>query len=138
MKTQTNNQIFSEIVETGKITKKQMMLLKNRSNAQGRDLFNYEIVDNIDDRNIHCVPEFGRQGLNWLRSLLKKDGTPRAGVSLGAREIDAINEATERNFTFRGFYDAGRWGYHYYLPIYEVLGVEYVAHCQGEIIYIIG
>lgn len=130
----TTEQILREIAATGTITKKQMQLLKNRSNAQCKDIFNYAIIDRM---NVHCSEDFARQGLQWLRSLLKKDGTPRAGVPLGAREIDIIHAATEEDFNFRGFYDAGRYG-RFFLPIYEVLGMEYIPYCNGEKIYIIG
>lgn len=133
MKT-TTEQILREIAATGTITKKQMQLLKNRSNAQGKDVFNYAIIDRM---TIHCSEDFARQGLQWLRSLLKKDGTPRAGVPLGTREIDIIHAATEEDFNFRGLYEAGRNGRNF-LPIYEVLGMEYIPYCDGETIYIIG
>lgn len=134
MKTTTTEQILRDIAATGTITKKQMQLLKNRSNAQGKDVFNYAIIDRMD---VHCSEDFARQGLKWLRALLKQDGSPRAGVTLGPREIDIIHAATEEDFNFRGFYAAGRNG-RIFLPIYEVLGMEYISYCEGEIIYIIG
>lgn len=133
MKTTTEH-ILREIAASGTITKQQMQLLKNRSNAQGKDVFCYAIIDRME---VHCSEDFARQGLQWLRSLLKKDGSPRASVSLGSREIDIIHAATEEDFNFRGFYRSGRYG-RFFLPIYEVLGMEYIPYCEGQIIYIIG
>lgn len=61
MKKISNEQIFTEILESGFITKSQIQLLKNRSNKEGYDLFDYSIFDKLDE--IKITPEQGEQGL---------------------------------------------------------------------------
>jgi hypothetical protein len=108
-------------------------LLKNRSNKEQKDIINY---DNFEPIQIDSLG--GAKGLEWLKSLLNSKGEPRKDVNLGYREIDIIKSATNEDFYFCGFYDAGNRYCRNYLPIYEVLGMEYIPYCSGEKIYIIG
>lgn len=124
------NDILNEIKKSGFITKQQMQLLKNRSNKEGKDFFDYSL---IDEQDIKITEEQGLQGLTWLKKLQRK----RKNNPFGYRENEIINNATVEDFTFRGFYDAGRYG-HYFAPIYELNGMEYVPYVNGEEIYIIG
>ena len=75
MKTTNNATIFENIRERGYMTEKEMLLLKSRSNKSQKDLFQY---DDFNDY-ISLSEEFANKGLQWLKSLLKKNGEPKAG-----------------------------------------------------------
>ena len=125
----TNEQILAQ----KKISLNDIQLLKNRSNKAQRDVINYDTFE--------CIPideEGGKKGLNWLKSLLTVKGSPRKGVSLGYREIEAIAIATNESFYFCGLYDAGNRHCSNYLPIYRVLDVKYIPYCRGKEIFIVG
>lgn len=124
----TDEQIFAEIRETGIISKKDMQLLKNRSNNAGKDLMDYSILDNGE---VRLTPEHGAQGLAWLRKFVHKDGTSRI---YGYRELEIVNTSTCDDFEFRGFYDAGRGYLKNFLPIYSVGGMEYIPMEEPYII----
>ena len=131
MKT-TNNTIFENIHERGYMTEREMLLLKSRSNKAQKDFFQY---DEFSDY-IPMSEEWANKGLQWLKSLIKKNGEPKAGQNLGYREIEIIKTATASDFTFVCFYDAGNCFYHYYLPVYNVAGMEYFV--SGSTIKVIG
>ena len=120
MKT-TNNTIFENIHERGYMEEREMLLLKSRSNKAQKDLFQY------DDFNGYIALSEGwaNKGLQWLKSLLKKNGEPKAGQNLGDREIEIIKTATASDFTFVCFYDNGNGWYKNYVPVYNVAGMEY-------------
>ena len=80
--------------------------------------------------------EWANKGINWLKSLIKKNGEPKAGQNLGDREIEIIKTATASDFTFVCFYDAGNGWYKNYLPVYNVAGMEYFV--SGGNIKVIG
>ena len=119
MKT-TNNTIFENIRVRGYMTEKEMLLLKSRSNKAQKDLFQYDEFNEY----IPLSEEWANKGIQWLKSLLKKNGEPKAGQNLGDREIEIIKSATPEDFTFVCFYDAGNWN-RYYIPVYNVAGMEY-------------
>ena len=119
MKT-TNNTIFENIHERGYMTEREMLLLKSRSNKAQKDLFQY---DNFSDY-VPISEDWANKGLQWLKSLLKKNGEPKAGQALGYREIEIIKTAKPEDFSFVCFYDAGNWN-RYYIPVYNVAGMEY-------------
>ena len=129
----TNEKIFSEISENGFITYKQISLLKNRSNKEQKDCINYDSFEGFP-----VDSESGEKGLLWLKSLIKRDGEPKANVSLGYREIDIIQNASINDFIFNGFYDSGNRYFKNFKPIYRLNGMEYIPYCNGEKIYIIG
>lgn len=120
MKT-TNNTIFENIHKRGYMEEREMLLLKSRSNKAQKDLFLYDEFSEY----IPLSEEWANKGLNWLKSLIKKNGEPKAGQNLGFREIEIIKTATASDFTFVCFYDAGNSFYHYYVPVYNVAGMEY-------------
>ena len=119
MKT-TNNPIFEHIHARGYMTEKEMLLLKSRSNKAQKDLFQYDEFSEY----VPLSEEWSNKGLQWLKSLIKKNGEPKAGQNLGDREIKIIKTATPEDFTFVCFYDAGNWN-RYYIPVYNVAGMEY-------------
>ena len=127
MKT-TNNTIFENIHERGYMTEKEMLLLKSRSNKAQKDLFQYDEFSEY----IPLSEEWANKGLQWLKSLLKKNGEPKAGQNLGDREIEIIKSATPSDFTFVWFYDNGNGWYRNYVPAYNVAGMEYYV-CGGKI-----
>ena len=121
MKTTNNTTIFENIHGRGYMTEKEMLLLKSRSNKAQKDLFQYDEFNGY----IPLSEEWSNKGLQWLKSLLKKNGEPKAGQNLGDREIEIIKSAKQSEFSFVCFYDAGNCFYHYYLPVYNVAGMEY-------------
>ena len=126
----TNEMIFEDVRANGFMTEKDMKLLKNRSNEEVKDLFDYNLYKSINDGyGIPIDEEWANKGIKWLKSLLKKNGEPKSGQSLGYREIDIIQTAEPSDFTFRGFYDAGRYGFRYYIPLYGIAGMEYYVSC---------
>ena len=120
MKT-TNNTIFENIHERGYMTEREMLLLKSRSNKAQKDLFLYDEFSEY----IPLSEEWSNKGLQWLKSLIKKNGEPKAGQSLGCREIEIIKTAKPSEFSFVCFYDAGNGWYRNYIPVYNVAGMEY-------------
>ena len=120
----TNETIFEEIRETGIITEKQISLLKRRSNAAQKDIFDYDLLDSMP---ICMTPEQGAKGLAWLKRFVKK------GV-YGYRELEILKTAKPEDFEFRGFYDAGNAWNHYYVPIYELNGMEYIPLAEPYIV----
>lgn len=120
MKT-TNNAIIENIRERGYMNEKEMLLLKKRSNAAQHDLFNYDAFSEY----IPLSEEWANKGLKWLKSLLKKNGEPKAGQNLGDREIEIIKTATASDFKFVCFYDNGNGWYRNFVPVYNVAGMEY-------------
>ena len=121
MKTTNNTTIIEQIKKRGYMTEKEMLLLKSSSNKAQKDLFQY---DEFSDY-IPLSEEWANKGINWLKSLLKKNGEPKAGQNLGDREIEIIKTATASNFTFVCFYDNGNGWYRNYVPVYNVAGMEY-------------
>ena len=121
MKTTNNATIFEQIKTRGYMTEREMLLLKSRSNKAQKDLFQY---DEFSDY-IRMSEDWANKGLQWLKSLLKRNGEPKAGQNLGEREIEIIKTATASDFTFVCFYDNGNGWYRNFVPIYNVAGMEY-------------
>ena len=121
MKTTNNATIFENIHERGYMTEKEMLLLKSRSNKAQKDIFKYDEFNEY----IPLSEEWSNKGLHWLKSLLKKNGEPKAGQNLGYREIEIIKTAKPEDFTFVCFYDAGSGWYRNFVPVYNVAGMEY-------------
>lgn len=133
----TNEMIFEDVRANGFMTEKDMKLLKNRSNKDKRDYFDYDLMESLSSGyGIPIDEEWANKGIKWLESLLTKKGEPKSGQSLGYREIDIIQTAEPSDFTFRGFYDAGRYGNRYYIPLYGIGGMEY--YVWGGKIQIVG
>ena len=124
MKT-TNNTIFENIQERGYMTEREMLLLKSRSNKAQKDLFSYDEFSEY----IPMSEEWANKGLHWLKSLIKKNGEPKAGQNLGFRQVEIIKTAKPSEFSFACFYDAGNGWFRNYLPVYNVAGMEYFVYC---------
>ena len=127
-----NDKIFENIHKRGYMEEREMLLLKSRSNKAQKDLFQYDEFNGY----IPLSEEWANKGLKWLKSLLKKNGEPKAGQNLGFREIEIIKNATASDFKFVCFYDAGNGFYHNYLPVYNVAGMEY--YVSGGFIQVVG
>ena len=126
----TNEMIFEDVRTNGVMTEKDMKLLKSRSNKEGKDFFDYDLMESLSSGyGIPIDEEWANKGIKWLKSLLTKKGEPKSGQSLGYREIDIIQTAEPSDFTFRGFYDAGRYGFRNFLPLYGIAGMEYYVSC---------
>ena len=121
--------IFADLRANGFMTERDMKLLKNRSNDEQKDCFDYDLFESINDGyGIPIDGEWANKGIMWLKSLLKKNGEPKAGQSLGYREIEIIKNAEPSDLTFRGFYDAGGYGFRSYTPVYGIGGMEYYVN----------
>lgn len=128
----TLESVFSEIKESGVITKQQLQLLKNRCNREQRDVISYDWLESIGDGyGIPITEEQGVRGLNWLRKFIKKNGESNV---YGYREINIINNASPSDFVFKGFYDAGNGWFRNFLPIYQLNGMEYIPMKEPYII----
>ena len=124
--------IFAEIEECGFITKESLQLLKNRSNKEQVDLFDYDFMENFKDGfGIPLSEEQGEQGLKWLKKFINKNGESKV---YGYREIEIIVNASPSDFKFQGFYDNGNRYYKNYLPIYELNGMQYIPKIEPYII----
>ena len=121
MKTTNNATIFEQIKMRGYMEEREMLLLKSRSNKAQKDLFQYDAFSDY----IPLSEEWANKGLQWLKSLLKKNGEPKAGQNLGYREIEIIQTATAADFSFVCFYDNGIGWYRNFVPVYNVAGMEY-------------
>lgn len=129
--------IFADVKANGFMTEKDMQLLKNRSNKEQKDFFDYDLINSINaGYGIPIDDEWANKGIVWLKSLLKKNGEPKKGQPLGYREIEIIKTAKPDDFTFRGFYDAGRYGLRNYIPVYGIGGMEYYVY--GGKIQVVG
>lgn len=131
----TNEQIFEEIKTRGYISEQQISLLKRRGNHQNEDVFDYSMLDTEQfSDGIPLTPGQNEKGLAFLRD---KAYTPRGNLRKNCpfqhRELNIID--TETEFTFLGFYDAGRRDHVNLLPLYGIGGMEY--YYDGEI-HIIG
>ena len=113
--------IIAEVAERGYITEKEISLLKCRSNREGRDVINYELMG----EDVPVTPEQGAKALLWLKKLLKRNGEPREGQNLGYREIDIIKSATENDFEFVCLYDCGNKRFSSFVPVYRCGAMEY-------------
>ena len=116
-----NDAIITEVSEKGFITEKEISLLKCRSNREGRDVINYELLG----EDVPVTPEQGAKVLLWLKKLLKRNGDPREGQNLGYREIDIIKSATENDFSFVCLYDCGNKSFSSFVPVYRCGAMEY-------------
>ena len=116
-----NESIIAEVAERGYITEKEINLLKCRSNREGRDVINYELISD----GVPVTTEQGAKGLLWLKKLLKRNGEPREGQYLGWREIDIIKNATENDFSFVCLYDCGNKSFSNFVPVYRCGAMEY-------------
>ena len=132
MKTINNATIFENIHEHGYMTEREMLLLKSRSNKAQKDLFLYDEFSEY----IPLSEEWANKGIQWLKSLLKKNGEPKAGQNLGYREIEIIKTAKASEFSFVCFYDNGNGWYRNFVPVYNVAGMEYFV--SGGNINVIG
>ena len=135
----TNEMIFAYVRANGFMTEKDMKLLKNRSNWEQRDYFDYDLMESLSSGyGIPIDEEWANKGIKWLKSLLKKNGEPKSGQSLGYREIEIIKNADPSDFTFRGFYNVGGGmsGFRYSVPLYGIGGMEY--YVWGGKIQVIG
>ena len=126
-----NNTIFEQIKKRGYMEEREMLLLKSRSNKAQKDLFQYDEFSEY----IPLSEEWSNKGLQWLKSLLKKNGEPKACQNLGNREIEIIKTATASDFTFMYFYDNGNGWFRNYVPVYNVAGMEYRVEA-GKIVVV--
>lgn len=131
----TNEQIFEEIRKRGFMTEQEMKLLKNRSNKEQKDLFDYDLVEEFDGYGVPIDEEWANKGIEWLKSLLKRNGEPKAWQNLGYREIEIIKSAEPNDFRFVCFYDTGNRYFKNYIPLYNVAGMEYRVEC-GKIVVV--
>lgn len=129
----TNEMIFADIRAKGFMTESDMKLLKNRSNKEQKDCFDYDLLNSIN--NGYGIPideEWANKEIKWLKSLLKKNGEPKSWENIGYREVEIIQNARPEDFRFMGFYDAGSYGFRNYIPVYGIGGMKYYVY-RGKI-----
>lgn len=125
--------LIKSIEEKGIITEREILLLKRRANNGDRDAANFYPDC---DRVIEVTDEQSEKSFKWLYNLYKTPtGKERKNNPFGYREMDILDNYKGERFTFVGFYDAGNRFYSYYIPIYEINGMEY--YYNGEI-HIVG
>lgn len=127
----------SEILSAGAISEKDLTLLKSRLN---RGLCDYDDLEPLFLDYIALSDDQAAKGVNWLRNLYKTPaGKIRKHSPFGAREISVL-ESEDVKIDLCGFYDAGCYGSHNYIPNYCVYGkngsFEYVQYCNGHECYI--
>lgn len=111
----------SEILKAGVISEKDLNLLKNRVN---RGLCEYEDIEPLFLDYVALSDDQTAKGVNWLRNLYKTPaGKERKNNPFGAREISVL-ESENIKINLCGFYDAGRYGCHNYIPNYCVYSDE--------------
>lgn len=116
--------IISEIENKGYITEKEINLLKRRANAGDKDAAKFWPC-------VELTPEQSAKVFAWLKNLYKTpNGKERKNNPFGYREMNIIDNYSGELMEFKGFYDADRYGFHNYLPVYELNGMEYYV-CGG-------
>ena len=132
----TNEMIFEEIRERGFMTEQEMKLLKNRSNKEQKDLFDYDLVEEFKGYGVPIDEEWANRGLKWLKSLLRANGEPKIGYeNICYREAEIIKYAEPDDFRFKCFYDNGNKYFSNYIPVYNVGGMEYRVE-NGKIVVV--
>lgn len=121
-KTKTNEEIFADIRERGVMTEQEMKLLLRRSNAEGKDLLDYDLVENVGEGyGIPLTEEQGRKALVWLYKELRKRDS-----AFGYREQEIVENASAKDFRLICFYNNSMWNQrNYYVPTYWIDGMEY-------------
>ena len=129
-KTKTNEQIFADIRERGMMTEQEMKLLLRRSNAEGKDLLDYNLKEDMNDGyGIPLSEEQGRKALVWLYRQMRKRDKPT-----GYREDEIIKTAKPSDFTLICFYDDSFNNMpNHYIPVYGLNGMVYRMERNGEI-----
>jgi hypothetical protein len=99
-----------------------------------------ELIDEVlDCREIELDAEQIAKGYQWLVNQWKTPrGVERKNNPFGYREQDALENF--QTIYFKGYYDAGNWNFHYYLPLYYVQGKErgFEYYVSGGQIHIVG
>jgi hypothetical protein len=116
--------IISEIETKGFITEKEISLLKRRANSGDKEAaFFWPCVE--------CTDEQTEKAYKWLKNLyVTPNGKERKNNPFGYREMNILDNWNGEKAEFKGFYDAGRYGFHNYLPVYDFGGMEYYV-CGG-------
>lgn len=124
----TTSLIISEIESKGFITEKELNLLKRRANAKDKEAANFWPC-------VKCTPGQSEKGFLWLKNLYKTpSGKERKNNPFGYREMNIIDNYNGELIEFKGFYDAGRYGFHNYVPVYDLNGMEYYVNGEIQII----
>lgn len=128
----TLESVYSEIVESGMISKSNLQLLKNRANREQKNLLDYNTRFQLGfEFGIPLTEEQGLQALNWLKKFIRKDGSSDI---YGNEAIDCIMNASPSDFVLRAFYEAGRENNRYYMPIYHLGEMEYIPMKEPSIV----
>lgn len=132
----TNEMIFAEIRERGFMTEQEMKLIKNRSNKEQKDLFDYNLVEEFDGYGVPIDEEWANKAIKWLKSLINANGEPKKGFeNICYREAEIIKSAEPDDFRFVCFYDNGNRYFSNYIPVYNLAGMEYRVE-SGKIVVV--
>lgn len=125
--------LIKNIEEKGIITEREILLLKRRANNGDIEAANFYPGC---DRGIEVTDEQSEKGFKSLYNLYKTPmGKERKNNPFGYREMDILDNYNGERFTFVGFYDDSNRFRSYYIPIYEIGGMEY--YYNGEL-HIVG
>lgn len=125
--------LIKNIEEKGIITEREILLLKRRANNGDIEAANFYPGC---DRGIEVTDEQSEKGFKSLYNLYKTPmGKERKNNPFGYREMDILDNYNGERFTFVGFYDDSNRFRSYYIPIYEIGGMQY--YYNGEL-HIVG
>lgn len=122
----STEELLKEITIRGIITEKEIALIKKRSNAEQKDLWDYNLPE------VECTPEQTEKALKWLKDLYQTPrGIERKNNPFGYREEDVILDPSASLF-FDGYYQDGNY-IKFFVPICTVTGAgasfQYYVSC---------
>ena len=114
--------LLNKIKTEGKISEKDINLIKNRMNNDKMDAETTELVQWIWDNTPELTDDQNKKGLDFLMNQWKSPrGKERTNHPFGYREQGALE--TFKSFELAGFYDTSMYGGRkFYVPLYNVIG----------------
>ena len=127
-----SNDIIREAAEKNCISEQEILLIKNRMNRG-------EVIDLeplFENYGIRLTAEQDKKGIDYLLNLYKTPrGVERKNNPFGYREIDTLENFD--HFELVDFYDCGKYGHHFYLPVYRCCGraghPDFEYYFNGEV-----
>lgn len=116
--------LLNKIKTEGKISEKDINLIKNRMNNDKMDAETTELVQWIWDNTPELTAEQNERALSFLKNLWKSPrGKERTNNPFGYREQEALEKF--KRFDLAGFHDISRYGGRkFYVPLYDVIGED--------------
>lgn len=136
MAVMTNEKLIAKLKSTGKVSEKEVNLIKRRLN-DGK-LEHSDIDEVLYDVGVELTQEQQKKALKWLTNLYKTPtGKARKNNPLGTREVLAIENV--KTMYLQDMHNIGFWGSNY-VPVYYVVGKDnsFEYYVQGGKIHITG